>query len=182
MRSKQNGILFNNEMDDFGVPGRNNSFGYPPSPPNYIEPGKRPLSSTVPTILVKDGKVVMVVGAAGGSQIPTSTCQVEIMYCQQLANALSFLSPLQTILDINSLEMSLAEAIVYPRIHHQLIPNIVLYEPTFPEVYRDGLQKRGHQMTSYSEIAVVQAISYDTDTLTISAESDPRKGGKPAGY
>ena len=76
VRSAMNGIIFNNELDDFGVPGRNNSFNYPPSVPNYIEPNKRPLSSTVPTIMERDGSVVLAVGAAGGSRIPTATAQV----------------------------------------------------------------------------------------------------------
>ena len=77
VRSTKNGIIFNNEIDDFSVPGRNNSFGYPPSVPNYIEPNKRPQSSTVPTIIERNGSVVLVVGAAGGSRIPTATAQVK---------------------------------------------------------------------------------------------------------
>ena len=76
MRSTKNGIIFNNEIDDFSVPGRNNSFGYPPSVPNYIKPNKRPQSSTVPTIIERNGSVVLAVGAAGGSRIPTATAQV----------------------------------------------------------------------------------------------------------
>ncbi len=71
------GVLFNNEMDDFSVPGRNNSFGYPSSPANYIAPKHRALSSMSPTIVLKNNKVVMVAGAAGGSMIPTATSQVQ---------------------------------------------------------------------------------------------------------
>lgn len=78
--SAQSGIIFNNEMDDFGVPGRNNSFDYPPSPSNYIRPSHRPLSSSTPTIVTdEDGEVVMIAGASGGSRIPTATSQVIIM-------------------------------------------------------------------------------------------------------
>lgn len=77
--SSSSGIIFNNEMDDFSVPGRNNSFDYPPSPSNYIKPYHRPLSSSSPTIVTdEDGAVVMVAGASGGSKIPTATSQVYI--------------------------------------------------------------------------------------------------------
>ena len=63
-------------MDDFSIPGRNNSSEYPPSESNYLEGGKRPLSSAVPTIITKNGKIVMIIGAAGGLKIPTATAQV----------------------------------------------------------------------------------------------------------
>ena len=63
-------------MDDFSVPGRNNSFGYPPSPANYIGEKHRALSSMSPTIMTDNGNVVMIAGASGGSQIPTATTQV----------------------------------------------------------------------------------------------------------
>lgn len=76
MRSSTSGIIFNNEMDDFGVPGRNNTYDYPPSPANYLRAGRRPLSSSVPTIVTKNGEIVMIAGASGGSRIPTSTSQV----------------------------------------------------------------------------------------------------------
>ena len=74
--SNKSGIIFNNEMDDFSVQGRNNSYGYPPSQPNYLSPEHRPLSSMTPTIITKNGKVVMVAGASGGSRIISSTSQV----------------------------------------------------------------------------------------------------------
>ena len=65
-------------MDDFSIPGRNNSSGYPPSKYNYLRGGHRPLSSAVPTIITKNEKIVMIVGAAGGIKIPTATVQVYI--------------------------------------------------------------------------------------------------------
>ena len=79
VRGSRTGIIFNNEMDDFSTPGIVNSYGYVPSPSNFIEPGKRPMSSMSPTIVLdKDGNVRMGAGAAGGSRIITGILMVSI--------------------------------------------------------------------------------------------------------
>ena len=70
------GVLFNNDMDDFSIPGRINAFSYPPTLANIIGSNRRALSSNSPTIITRDDKVVMVIGASGGSLIPTATVQV----------------------------------------------------------------------------------------------------------
>lgn len=76
---KKTGIILNSQQDDFSSPGVINAFGYSPSPNNYVAPGKRPLSSTVPTIIEdSNGQVRMVVGASGGSFIITGTLNVNI--------------------------------------------------------------------------------------------------------
>jgi gamma-glutamyltranspeptidase len=77
IRSRKSGVIFNNEMNDFSYPTRSNPNSYKQTELNYIEPGKRPLSSMAPTIIHDDdGKVRMVVGASGGFKITTAVAQV----------------------------------------------------------------------------------------------------------
>ena len=73
----ESGVIMNNEMNDFSIPNQSNTFGYEPSPANFVEPGKRPLSSISPTIVeyLKNGTLYLVVGSAGGSRIITATVQ-----------------------------------------------------------------------------------------------------------
>ncbi|KAL5477193.1 hypothetical protein EMCRGX_G023948 [Ephydatia muelleri] len=156
--SRKSGIIFNDGMDDFGTPSKECSTC---QIPNYIQPGKRPQSSMSPTIMLdKNGKVKMVVGASGGSKIPTGVLQV--------------------ILDVLRFNKTLSDAIAYPRLYHQLIPDYVSVEDDFPLEYRQALESRGHIVKALGDYAVVQGIEV-IDGL-IYATSDPRKGGAPAGY
>nr|XP_046231811.1 glutathione hydrolase 1 proenzyme [Scatophagus argus] len=160
--SRSTGILLNNEMDDFSSPLQTNHFGVPPSPSNFIRPGKRPMSSMCPAILFdKNNKVKMVVGGSGGTKITTSVAQV-------ILKALFF-------------NYGLDKAVAEPRLHNQLSPNKTVAEPGFDQNILDGLVSKNHEVEHLtSSGAVVQAIVRNDDGLH--AQSDPRKWAYAAGY
>ncbi|KAF3766512.1 gamma-glutamyltranspeptidase [Cryphonectria parasitica EP155] len=120
------GIILNDEMDDFSIPGVRNSFGFAPSPANYIRPGKRPMSSITPIIAEHpNGTVFFITGAAGGSRIISSTTQ--------------------TAWHILEHGMNMSEAVAAPRLHDQLIPNEVYFEYTFDNSTVAAMVEKGHK-------------------------------------
>lgn len=124
----ETGVIMNNEMNDFSIPGSSNAFGFIPSPANYIRPGKRPLSSISPTIVEhSDGKLYFVVASAGGSRIITAVIQ-----------------NLWHVLDQNA---TAAEALAEPRLHDQLVPNQVSFEYAYDNSTVAFLKERGHNVT-----------------------------------
>lgn len=155
------GIVLNNEMDDFAaILGEPNAFGLIQSQANVVEPGKKPLSSMTPTIVLQDGKAIIALGGSGGPRIISSTLQV--------------------LLNIMRFEMAPQAAVAEPRIHHQWLPNEVMIEPPLYEKMKNPLQERGHKVGKRSALAVVQAILKTSKGLH--AASDPRKHGSPAGH
>ena len=125
MVAEGTGVLLNNELDDFtAAPGASNVFGLVGYEANLPGPGKRPLSSMSPTIVLKDGKVVLVTGSPGGSRIISTVLQV-------IVNVLDY-------------RMDVAAAVAAPRLHHQWMPDEVKVEPGFPDEVLAGLRARGH--------------------------------------
>ena len=108
----ETGVIMNNEMNDFSIPGQSNAFGYAPSPANFIKPGKRPLSSISPTIVewIRNGTLYYVIGSAGGSRIITATVQ-----------------NLWHVLDQNeTVKESLAEPRLHDQVRSQFLPSFSL--------------------------------------------------------
>ncbi|XP_060080228.1 glutathione hydrolase 1 proenzyme-like [Ylistrum balloti] len=157
------GIIFNDEMDDFSTPNTVNYFGVPASPANFIKPYKRPLSSMCPSIVTdSNGDVKLVIGAAGGTKITTSTA----------------LTTMQTLW----FGMSMKEAIDHRRLHHQLLPKEIAVEIGFDEDILAGLRQKGHNMTmNASAGCIVQGVLKNSDK-NISGCSDYRKNAYPDGF
>jgi gamma-glutamyltranspeptidase/glutathione hydrolase len=156
------GFVLNNEMDDFTtVPGRANEFNLTQSDRNLPQGGKRPLSSMSPTIVVKDGRAVLIAGASGGPRIISGTFEA-------MLNCLVF-------------DMQPQDAVSAPRFHHQWMPDVLQLENgSATEWVKSDLRSRGHELGSISVVGQVQLIRVDADGIR--AASDPRKGGTPAGY
>jgi gamma-glutamyltranspeptidase/glutathione hydrolase len=137
------GVLLNNELDDFtAAPGASNAYGLVGFEANLPGPGKRPLSSMSPTIVLKDGKPVLVTGSPGGSRIISTVLQV-------IVNVLDY-------------RMDVAAAVAAPRLHHQWLPDEVRVEHGFADDTLAGLKAKGHRIiepmgqTSANSIAVTE--------------------------
>ncbi|TMI98273.1 MAG: gamma-glutamyltransferase [Alphaproteobacteria bacterium] len=156
------GILLNNELDDFAAKaGAANAFGLVGGDANAPGPGKRPLSSMSPTIVTRDGRVLLVTGTHGGSRIITMVLQV--------------------ILNVIDHQMNIAEAVAAPRIHHQWLPDQVDAERGLsPDTIR-LLEARGHKIAVGRTFGSANSILVTPEGLTGTA--DPRQRGTLAeGY
>lgn len=155
------GFLLNDEMDDFAAkPGVPNMFGLVGADANAIEPGKRPLSSMTPTILLKDGKLFMVVGAPGGSRITTGVTEV--------------------IFDVVDFGMNVQDAVDLPRFHHQWKPDILYLQNGFNPKVQAALSDMGYSIQPIESVARVEAIVVRNGKLEGGTES--RMHGKVSGY
>ncbi len=162
------GVLLNNELDDFTAkPGASNAYGLVGFNANLPDPGKRPLSSMTPTIVLKDGKPVLITGSPGGSRIISAVLQV-------IVNTLDF-------------HMPLADAVSAPRLHQQWQPDVVYAEPDFAPALLDALAARGHKIvptgpfTSVNSIAVIPKGQFTPQTYIGVADARTR-GALAAGY
>ncbi len=155
------GVLLNNEMDDFvAKPGVPNAFGLVGREANTIRPGKRPLSSMSPTIVLDEkGQVRLVVGASGGPTIITGTLQV-------LLNVMVF-------------GMDVRAAVEAPRVHHQWVPELLFVSRDLPRDVHEALKARGHALKPVGRFNAVQAV--EVVGARQAGASDPSKRGRPAG-
>lgn len=154
------GIYLTNHFDppDFSIPGTSNSFGYIPSPANYIRAGKRPLSSITPAIVTHpNGALYFITGSAGGSRIITATLQNLIHAIDQ--------------------QLSAAEALAEPRLHDQLVPNQAFFEYGYDNSTVAFMKALGHNVTWF---APGQSTSQAIRVLpngTFDAAGEPRQVG-----
>tara|TARA_R110002050_G_scaffold55954_14_gene126082 strand:- start:10460 stop:12190 length:1731 start_codon:yes stop_codon:yes gene_type:complete len=165
MTAKGTGVLLNNEMDDFSAkPGVPNAYGLIGGDANAVEPGKRPLSSMSPTIVLKDGKPYLVTGSPGGSRIITTTLQL-------ISNMIDH-------------SMNVAEATNAARIHHQWLPDEIRVEED--GLSRDtvaALEAKGHTIAVKSVMGSTQSIHVDAGKGLLLGASDPRRtGSATVGY
>ncbi|QNI31108.1 gamma-glutamyltransferase [Alloacidobacterium dinghuense] len=159
------GFLLNDEMDDFaskqGVP---NMYGLIQGPANSIAPGKRPLSAMTPTIVLKDGRVAMVLGSPGGGRIITTVANIFLSVADQ--------------------GMNVQAAVDAPRFHHQYLPDVLSLEPGFTDSTVEGLRALGyHVNVAKGHWSDGECIAVDPATGDLEGGQDHRHSfGKAAGY
>ena len=158
------GFLLNNEMDDFSAKENTpNQFGLLGGTANSIQPEKRMLSSMTPTIVLKDGKTVMVIGSPGGSTIITTVLQV--------------------ILNVIDFGMNIQEAVDTARFHHQWYPDEIFYEKQLmTSETKNNLTKMGYTLGKETPLGRAEGIFIDTKNNVVYGASDVRGNGKAVGH
>jgi gamma-glutamyltranspeptidase/glutathione hydrolase len=157
------GFLMNDTMDDFtthpGVP--NELFGLVQSELNTIAPGRRPVSSMTPTIVLRNGQLSFVAGSPGGPRIVSATLLAVLQWMRFGGDPQA--------------------AINAPRIHHQWMPDLLYVEETVPADVVRALEARGHTVKLRSWIGQVNAVGIDPVTGDRLGAADPRRAGAAAG-
>ena len=159
------GFFLNNEMDDFtSKPDVPNQFGLLQGEANRIQPGKRPLSSMSPTIVLRDGKLFMVTGSPGGSTIISTT--------------------MESFLNVAEYGMDVKQAIAAPRIHMQWYPDQIFAESgAFTPTVQTALEAMGYKIRTIHSMGDIAAIVVDPETGMLESVNDPRyPAGSAAGY
>jgi gamma-glutamyltranspeptidase/glutathione hydrolase len=153
------GVVMNNEMDDFSAqPGAANYFGLVGAEANAIAPGKRPLSSMSPTLVLKNGRPILSVGAAGGPTIISQT--------------------VLNIVDVLDLGMDAQTAVDSTKFHQQWQPNELVVERSEPKDIVEALKKRGHHVRLTDALGAAQAVSVLRDGDFFTGAADRRVGGE----
>lgn len=157
------GILLNNQMDDFSIePGVPNAFKLIGAEANAIAPGKRPLSSMSPTIVLEGGQPVLALGAAGGPTIISQT--------------------VLNIVGVLDLGQPLDAALAQPRIHQQWRPDELRIEKALAPELCEALVRRGHTLKEEPNFGVSHAVGRSADRKGFVGAADPRAGGIAAGW
>jgi gamma-glutamyltranspeptidase/glutathione hydrolase len=158
------GFLLNDEMDDFSSkPGVPNMFGLIQGPANAIGPHKRPLSAMTPTIVLKEGKLFLVLGSPGGPRIITTVANI--------------------LLGVVDYGMNIQEAVDAPRFHHQWMPDSIALEKSFSPDTVERLETMGHKVERQGYWSDGECIALDLKTGERLGASDQRNStGKAVGY
>jgi gamma-glutamyltranspeptidase/glutathione hydrolase len=157
------GFLLNDEMDDFtSKPGVPNNYGLIQGSANAVGPGKRPLSAMAPTIVLKDGKLFLVLGSPGGPRIITTDSNI--------------------LIDVVDFGLDIQEAVNAPRFHHQWLPDEILVEDRLSPDTMNILRSMGHKLTVKHFWGDGECIMIDSKTGERLGASDGRNNGKAVGY
>lgn len=160
----KSGIILNDEMNDFSIPGVDNEFGFAPSEANFIRPFKRPVSSMTPLIAeLADGSFLATAGAGGGSRIISATAQ--------------------TMWHVIEHNMTMHDAMAHARLHDQLVPNVLNLEIFLPDrdPTRKALEQKGHHVNYvWPGQSAVQGIKLNEDG-GFEAVGEPRQNNS-AGF
>lgn len=155
------GIFLNDQMDDFSAqPGTPNAFGLVGAEANAVAPGKRPLSSMSPTIVLRDGHPILSIGAAGGPTIISQT-----------------VLNLVAVLDLG---LSLDAALAQPHFHHQWQPDELRLEARASDAVREFLTKLGHHLDPVNNMGAANGVAWSDGTFT--AASEPRVPSEAAAW